>query len=178
MISTPEQFVQLNKNALDTYQAAARVSVDGIEKLVELNVQAARASIEETTEAVKALLEAKDLKGLADLSNAGAQPAAEKFAAYAKHVYDIANATNGEISRLIEKQFAESNRQLYSAIDAMAKNAPAGSEGVVNLVKQAVTATSNTFEQVNKATKQAVELAEANFAAAAKSAPRAAKKAA
>ena len=75
--------------------------------------------------------------------------------------------------------FADSNKQLYSAIDAMAKNAPAGSEGVVNMVKQAVSSANTAFDQVSKATKQVVELAEANMAAAAKSSPvRAAKKAA
>jgi hypothetical protein len=50
----------------------------------------------------------------------------------------------------------------------MAKNAPAGTEGVVTLVKQAVSAANSAFDQVSKATKQAVEVAEANMAAAAK----------
>ncbi|MBP6817548.1 MAG: phasin family protein, partial [Burkholderiaceae bacterium] len=60
----------------------------------------------------------------------------------------------------------------------MAKNAPAGTEGMVTLVKQAVSAANNAYEQVNKATKQAVEVAEANMAAAAKSARPVVKKAA
>ncbi len=44
-------------------------------------------------------------------------------------------------------------------------------------MKSAVTAANTAYEQVNKATKQAVEVAEANLAAAAKTA-RPAKKAA
>jgi phasin family protein len=171
MISTPEQFVQLPKSALDSFQAAALASMEGIEKLAELNMQAARASIDESTEVVKSLIEAKDVKAFADLASTGAQPAAEKFAAYAKHVFEITSATNAELVKLVEKQFADSNKQLYSAIDAMAKNAPAGSEGVVNMVKQAVSSANTAFDQVSKATKQVVELAEANMAAAAKSSP-------
>ena len=60
----------------------------------------------------------------------------------------------------------------------MAKNAPAGSEGIVTLVKSAMTAANSAYDQVNKATKQAVEVAEANIAAAAKSTRPAARKAA
>jgi phasin family protein len=180
MISTPEQFVQMHKNALESFQAAALASMEGIEKLAELNIQTARATIDETTEAMKVMLESKDLKGFADVTSTGAQPAAEKLAAYAKHVYDITTATNSEIAKLVEKQFAESNKQMYTAIDTMAKNAPAGSEGMVNMVKQAVTTANTAFDQVNKATKQVVELAEANMVAAAKGSPvrAAAKKAA
>ena len=151
-----------------------------IEKLTELNIQAARASIDEATEVFKTLLETKDAKALVELASTGAQPAAEKFAAYAKQAYDIAATTNTELAKLVEKQVAESNKQLYAAIDAIAKNAPAGSEGAVALVKQAVNTANSAFDQVSKATKQVVEIAEANIAAAAKSSPvrAAAKKAA
>jgi phasin family protein len=179
MITAPEQFVQLHKSALESFHAAALASMEGFEKLTELNLQAARTSIEEGTETIKSLLEAKDAKALSELANAGGQPAAEKFAAYAKHVYEITSATNAELVKLVEKQFAESNKQLYGAIDAMAKNAPAGSEGMVNMVRQAVSSANTAFDQVSKATKQVVELAEANLTAAAKSSPvRASRKAA
>jgi hypothetical protein len=99
-----------------------------------------------------------------------AQPATDKFAAYAKHVYEISNETGSEIAKLVEKQFADSNRQLHAAIDALAKSAPAGSEGIVTFVKQAVSAANTAYDQVNKATRQVVEMTEANVAAAGKTA--------
>jgi len=46
-------------------------------------------------------------------------------------------------------------------LDTMARNAPAGSEGVVTLVKSAVSAANTAFDQVSRATKQVVEMAEA-----------------
>ncbi len=177
MVNSPEQFVQMNKATFETYQAIALKSVESFEKLAELNIQAAKASITESTDQMRALLSAKDPKALADLSIAAAQPSADKVTAYAKHVYDIANEVGTEFAKLFEKQFAEGNKQINAAIDSLAKNAPAGSEGVVTFVKQAVSASNSAFDQVTKATKQAVELAEANFAAAAK-APARAKKAA
>jgi phasin family protein len=177
MFTTPDQVVALHKSVIESLQAVAVKSVEGFEKLAELNMAAAKSTMEESAEQVKALLEVKDPKTLADLAASTAQPTADKATAYAKHVYEIASSTNGEIVRIFEKQIAEGNRQLYSAIDAVAKNAPAGSEGLVSFVKSAVNAANTAYDQVNNASKRVAELAEANLAAAAKSATTAAARA-
>ena len=50
-------------------------------------------------------------------------------------------------------------------VDTAVKNAPAGSENAVALVKSAVAAANNAYESVQKASKQATDMAEANFQA-------------
>ena len=45
----------------------------------------------------------------------------------------------------------------------MSKNAPAGSEAGVAMMKNAVSAANSAFESVQKAVKQASDVAEANF---------------
>jgi len=168
MITNPEQLVQMQKSALDALQNATAASIAGFEKLTALNVQATKTSFEESAEALRSLVDVKDPKQWADIATTTVQPTTDKVAAYYKHVYEIANETGSELARLFERQYAENNRQIYAAIDAFAGNLPAGSEGVVTLMKQAVSAANSTFDQLNKATKQAVEVAEANMAAAAK----------
>ncbi len=174
MITNPEQLAQLQKSALEAFHGATSASIAGFEKLAALNVQATKTSLEESTEALRSLVEVKDPKQLAEIATSSVQPTTDKVAAYYKHVYEIANETGSELARLFERQYAESNRQIYAAIDAIARNVPAGGEGVVTMMKQAVTAANTTFDQLNKATKQAVEVAEANMAAAAKTSAAAA----
>lgn len=179
MFTTPDQYSSLHKTSIDMMHTATVASMAGFEKLASLNMQAARASFEETTEMMKSLLEVKDAKSFSDLTATSLQPASEKVSAYAKHCYEIASETGGELARLLEKQMADGNKQLFAAIDSMARNAPAGSEGVMTLVKSAVSAANTAFDQVSRATKQAVEMAEANMAAASKTVnSRPAKKAA
>src|SRR5690606_2975050 len=149
-------------------QNATAASIAGFEKLAALNVQATKTSLEESTEALRSLVEVKDPKQWADIATTSVQPTTDKVAAYYKHVYEIANETGRELARLYMRQYAECNRQIYSAIVALARSLPARGEGVVTLMKQAVSAANPTFDQVNKATKQAVEVAEANLTAAAK----------
>ena len=63
-------------------------------------------------------------------------------------------------------------------VDNAAKNAPAGSETAVAVMKSAVAAANNALESVQKAVKQATEMAEANFNAVAATATNATKQAA
>ena len=177
MFQTPEQFVKFQKDSMEAFQKVAMTSIAGAEKLAALNLQAAKATIEESYSKASSMLEVKDVQAFAQNAVGAAQPAAEKFSAYAKHVYDIASETGTEIAKLFEKQVAEGNKSLHAAIDTAAKNAPAGSEGLISLVKSSVGSMTSAFDQVQKAGKQAVELAEANMAAATKTA-RTAKKAA
>ena len=60
-------------------------------------------------------------------------------------------------------------------MDNAAKNAPAGSETAVAVFKSAVAAGNNALESVQKAVKQATDVAEANFNAVANQAVNAAK---
>lgn len=175
MFQTPEQFANLSKAAFEAAQALSLKSLEGFEKLAELNIQAAKSSVAESTENFQALMGTKDAKAFADLAVSQAQPAADKMTAYAKHVYDIGNGVGTEFAKVWEKQVAESSKQLNSAIDLLTKNAPAGSEGLVTFVKSAVSAANTAYDQVNKATKQVVEMTEANFAAVNKSVPKARK---
>ncbi len=176
MFAFPDQFAAMQRQSLESAQAIALASFAGFEKLTQLNVQAAKASLEEGVNKGVSMLETKDVKSLGDTLSESAQPTGEKFTAYARHVYEIASETGTEISRVVERQFSEGNRQMTAAIEAMAKNAPAGSEGVVTLVKSAVTAANSAYDQVNKASRQVVEMTEANVDSATNATRSAAKR--
>ena len=52
-------------------------------------------------------------------------------------------------------------QSLHQLVDVAAKNAPAGTESGVAFVKQAVEAANNAYANVQKAAKQASDIAEA-----------------
>ncbi|MFM7506966.1 MAG: TIGR01841 family phasin, partial [Rubrivivax sp.] len=128
---------------------------EGVEKLVELNLQVAKTALSEGQEAASAALGAQDLQALVALQASLLQPSAEKAAAYSRHVYDIAAATNAEVVRVAEAQVAEAQKTFLSFVDSVSKNAPAGSENAVALVRSTVAAANSAFESVHKAAKQA-----------------------
>jgi phasin family protein len=160
MFALPAQFVALQRQSLESTQAIALACFAGFEKLAQLNVQAAKASVEESVQRSTSFLEAKDVNSLVGTITASAT--GDKLTAYRKHVYEIATETGAEISKAFEKQFSEGKRQLTASVEAMAKNLPVGSEGVATLVKSAATAADATWSQVNQASHQLVEEAESN----------------
>lgn len=148
---------------LDTAVALGQKAFGGVEKLVELNLQTARAALEESAANAKALLSVKDAQGLAALQSSVLQPAAEKVTAYSRQVYEIAAATQADIGKLLETQVSASQQSVQGFVEAALKNAPAGSESAVAFMKQAMTASSTAMESAQKAAKQAVSAAEANL---------------
>ena len=170
---TAEQFVAAQKSNLETLFGLTNKAFEGVEKLVELNLQVARTAMGEVAENTKAALSVKDAQELLALQAGLLQPAAEKAAAYSRHLYDIAAATSAEVSKVAEATAAETQTKFLSLVDSAVKNAPAGSENAVALVKSAVAAANNAFEGVQKAVKQATDAAEANFQAVSASATKA-----
>ena len=172
--TSPDQFIAANKASLDAFIEMSQKSFQGVEKLVELNLQAVRATMAESAEAAKALLSVKDAQEFITLQNSLMQPSAEKLSSYSRHIYDIATSTQADVSKVLEGQFAAAQQQVVALVDTAVKNAPAGSEGAVALVKSAMTAANNAMETAQKAAKQAVGVAEANIEAMTQSATKAA----
>ena len=172
---TAEQLLAAQKANLETLFGLTTKAFEGVEKLVELNVTASRAALEEAAETTQNLLGAKDAQELLALQAALFQPLAEKTAAYSRHVYDIAAGTGAEFGKQFEGQVAEAQKKFLAVVDNAAKNAPAGSETAVAVFKSAVSAGTNALESVQKAVKQATEVAEANFNAVTNTAVNAAR---
>ncbi|MES2053651.1 MULTISPECIES: phasin family protein [Polaromonas] len=175
MMLTAEQIIASHKANIETLFGLTHKAFEGVEKLVELNVQATKAALAETANHTQAVLGVKDAQELLALQAGLVQPLAEKTAAYSRHLYDIASAAGADIGKTFEAQTAEAQKKFTGLVDNAAKNAPAGSETAVAVLKSAVAAANNAFESVQKAVKQAGDIAEANFNTVAASAVSATK---
>jgi len=172
---TVEQVLASQKANIETLLGLTAKAFEGVEKIIELNMSASKAALAESGENAKALLSVKDAQELLALQSGLLQPLAEKTAAYSRHLYEIASGTTSEFTQAVESQAAEVQQKFTGMIDSAAKNAPAGSESAVAVMKSAVAAATNALESVQKAVKQATDVAEANFNAAASTATNTAK---
>ena len=148
-------------------QMAAR-SLEAVEKYIELNLQAAKANLADVAETSSDLLKIKDVSELTAAVQASAAPTAAKAQAYGRNVYALNTEVAGEFAKVAEAQIAAANKQFAAAINEMTKNAPAGTEGMVALVKSAFAASNTAFDAISKATAQAKEMVESNVEAAVK----------
>ena len=163
MALTADQILAAQKANLETLFGLTTKAFEGVEKLVELNVTASKAAMSEVAGTAQAVLSVKDAQELLALQASLFQPLAEKTAAYSRHLYDIAQGTSAEFGKAFEAKAAEAQQNFVGLVDSAAKNAPAGSETAVAVMKSAVAAANNAFESVQKAVKQASDVAETNF---------------
>jgi phasin family protein len=165
MYSNPEQFSNATKALFETqlsvFNALTSKTVESVEKMVALNIAALKASTEETLDAARQLSQAKDPQAFMELTSAQVKANAEKAADYSRHFSEIAAGLKSEFTKAAEKQLDETKHKVSALVEDVTKNAPAGSESAIAMLKTAITNANAGFEQMTKVTKQAVETVEA-----------------
>jgi phasin family protein len=177
MYQAPEQLIALNKANIETALRFAGVYIEGAERLMDLQIRAAKSVLADSFQSARALASVRDLDQFAALKDTVVQPSFEKATAYAKEVYDVATATQADVGRLVEEQVAEFNKQLVTALDQLVKSAPAGSEVGIAAMKSTLAAVNSGFDNLTKAAKQLGEVTQSNLEVVANQTIEAAKKA-
>ena len=178
MSAIPQQVINSQKAAIDALVSVQGSVFAGFEKLVDLNLKVMKATLDEVSEKSQTVVGIKDAQDAVALSSNLLQPAAEKAMAYGKHVYDIVASVQADLAKLSESHLAEGKKNVSDAIEQFSKNAPAGSESVVAMIKSSMAQANTAYDQVTKAAKQAAETAEKNLTAAASATYKAASDAA
>lgn len=164
MLNT-EQFAATNKANVDMLVGLTTKAFEGVQQLAALNLQVVKTSLDEVAEATRSALSAKDAKSLLALQTGALQPVAEKAAAYGRQVVEIVANTKAEFEKAAAEQAAGVQNSFLAAVDGLSKNAPEGASNGIALLKSSFAAANSAFDGLQKATKQAAEVAEANYTA-------------
>lgn len=179
MYNATEQFAELNKASYDNALKLASLSLDKVERLTKLNLQAAKAALEQGVNNANAVAGVKDVQEFFTLRAKLAEAGVQSALGYSRGVYEIASEAQADISALSEEAWAAYTKGVAAWVEKATKNAPAGSDVAVTALKSTVAATTAAFDQISKATKQVVSFADASVRAAAANAgstPKAAAK--
>jgi phasin family protein len=166
MYQAPEQLMAWNKTNLETAVRLAGIALEGAERMIDVQLKAAKSAFADGVQQAKMLADVKDPQEFAQIKNTLAQPNLEKATSYFKSIYDAAAATQSEINKLVEGQISEFNTQVVTGLDKAVKSAPAGSEIAVAAVKSAISAANSAYDNLSKSAKQFAEMSQANIEAA------------
>jgi phasin family protein len=137
------------------------------EQWFELNVKSAKAASAEVLKQLRALATAKDVQELSSLQTGFSQANADKLQGYLRALQSWATETQGELSKVVEGEVSEINKNLTAALEKAAKSAPSGSEFAFAAMKQAMSAGNQAYDAIAKAGKQVVDITESTVAATA-----------
>ena len=163
-----EQFTAANKATVDSLLSVSNTALASAERIAALNLNTARAALEDTVSGVKSVMDAKDPKAALAAQTALAQPAVDKAVAYSRSVYEISAQTQQELAKMVEAQFGDFKKSMAGMVEMATKSAPAGSEGAVAAIQSAIAAANSAFGNMNAVAKQFADAAQANMAAVTK----------
>ncbi len=170
MFTNPEQFATATKTLFElqmmTFNTLTSKAVEGVEQVVALNMATAKNSVEGTMAAGKDISAAKDPKAAMTAAAAHAQPGMANAVEYGDQLKVIIDDIRSEFTQAADAHIAEAKSTLSALIYDVTKNVKPGSENAVEIIKAAIDNAFQGYEQVTKATRQAVETVEAQVAKA------------
>lgn len=169
MFTNPEQFASATKTLFElqmmTFNALTSKAVQGVEQVVSLNMTTAKNSVAGSMALGKEMSQAKDPKAAMDVASAHAKPMAGAVQ-YGEQLKVIIDDIHSEFTQAADAHIAEAKSTLTALIYDVTQNVKPGSENAVEIIKTAIDNAFQGYEQVTKATRQAVQVVEDQIAKA------------
>jgi phasin family protein len=157
----------INEQQLEAALRIARITLDGAEKLLQLQLDTIKQTLEETAQQTAQLTAAKDIPAALAVRSQHAQQTATTLLAFARDVYELSAQTQTELVRQTTGSVGTSPNVW---MDQFQQFIPAGSRVPdlfnTNALKSSFAAAQAAYDSMTKAAKQVTEFADTSLKAA------------
>jgi len=141
-----------------------RTSFEGMQRLAELNMAAARETFSSNVATVIRLAASKDVGDMARANQELARP--ERMMEYWRNVYDLVSAMQKDVTAVMQANYTQLTRSAASAIEQKKSSAVDGSDVIASVMKNMLEQTNKAFDNMTQVASQMTNLANANIQAA------------
>jgi phasin family protein len=141
----------------------AESMLESVEKIVGLNMQAAKAGLDVSISSTQQLMSTKDPQDFVNASSAQLQPHSDIVLTYLRHLASIASGTQRQLARITQDQVSESSREIATLLDEMGSDAPESSRGSISLLRSALDNATYGYNHLTKSTQSAIEQLESTL---------------
>lgn len=166
MNTAQQQYSEFATDQIEASIRFARISLDSVERIVKLQLETAKSSLEESAKLAKSAATIKDVQDAISLRQKAAESLVENTLNLSRSIYEITSQAQSELSQLTEERAISFNKGVVSSMDKLVKSAPAGADVAVAAVKSTVQATAAAVDSMTKAAKQVADFADASVKAA------------
>jgi phasin family protein len=159
-----EQMSVAQKASTEVLMTLMRTSFEGMQRLAELNMAAARETFSSNVATVTKLASSKDVGDLARANQELARP--ERMMEYWRSVYDLVSAMQKDVSAVMQANYTQLTRSAASAIEQKKSSAVDGSDVIASVMKNMLEQTNKAFDNLTTVASQMTNLANANIQAA------------
>ena len=172
------QVKDLQQTSVDAAVRIARSSMDKAERLIALNIETTKASIDEVNRILGSISSIKDAQDMDAVRTKFADRSREHALGYSRTLGELASSAHAEYAQLVEERIAEFRNSVSKGLEQIAKAAPAGSDSAFAALISNLAATNSALDGVTLALKQAATYTDATIKAATSRVTSAAKSAA
>ena len=142
------------KSAIEDAMKFATVSLDSIERMFALNLEAVKVSLDVTAKKAKAVGAVKEAQELNGLTTKASETGIEFMTGYSKNLYEISSAAQAKFSALVEERIASFQKSVVEGLDKASKSALPSSDVAYAAIKSSMAASTAAMDTLTKAGKQ------------------------
>jgi phasin family protein len=166
MFAINEQFSKLSVNGYENILRFAQITLDSSERLLKHQFEQSKQALEANVTATQQLAGVTDpQQALAQINKLFTQ-SVEKAISHSRDVYGIVSQAQNELTALTEDSIGRLNSSVIGSLEALAKNAPAGSDVALNALKSSFAAATAAASGLTQAAQQVSEFTDNSIKAA------------
>jgi phasin family protein len=153
------------ENQLQLFSSITSYFIDAVEKIIDLNLAASKASVEDTNETTKQLFSVKDQSALFCFLSEQSKLLSEKIHFYNQQVSQISSQAKTKIDKVIQDVVIDTKDNIIDFASELNQHVPVGSDQINQIIamwKGAFDQASAGYDRANQAVslaaKQAAEM--------------------
>ncbi len=148
---------EFNSKNVQSLIALTEKSIDRTHKLAEINFETTKSLLSEVNDTFASVMTAKDPQAILSMTQDGTlDQYAGKFFAHQQAVSKVVREAGEEIAQMAEVSVEQIKVSMKDWVDAIAANAPAGSDAIVTAMKTSLESTLQGVGQFQAAAKEVV----------------------
>lgn len=159
-----EQVSVTQKASAEVLMAIMRSSFEGMQRLSELNMAAAREAVSSTVAITSKLASSKDMTDMARVNQQMAKP--ERMMEYWRNVYDLVSAMQKDVIAVMQANYSQLTKSAASAIEQKKSSATDASDVIAGVMKNMLDQTNKAFDNMTAVAGQMANIANASIEAA------------
>ena len=151
MATKPEQFSELHRKNMEAAMKLAQMSIENSQRILALQVDAAKKLFQESVQSAKALTSVKDPQQAVALRTQYAQETAQQMMETARQIAEIGNASRTEFSHMLTEQLTNGSKDMMETFQSFFSSLPGPSGNVMETMQKAMANANQAFEQIAQA---------------------------
>jgi phasin family protein len=107
---------ELSRATIDTAARLTRISMENTERVISLQLQYAKGTLEQATATARATSQAKNVQDLLEVRTRSAENAVEWLMNYSRSFYQVASGAQSELSRLAEERMTSFQQAVSESV--------------------------------------------------------------